>query len=88
VAMFRQIVNSCDMILNRTTDEGCRKRADSIRMQAADIIERLEAASKASADATSITGTKGAAPVAPTPASTPVAETGGPAPAQGNQKAA
>jgi hypothetical protein len=88
-AMFRQIVNSSDMILNKSTDEGCKKRAQAIRDMAEDMVEKLKAARAATASTTSITGTKGAGPItAPAPAQTPVTETGGPAPAQGEQKAA
>jgi hypothetical protein len=84
MVMFRQIVNSCDMVLNRSTSEDAKKRAQAIRDMAEDMVEKLKKAVPDLAPVTKgITGTPGAAIPA-----TPTAETGGPAPAQGEQKAA
>lgn len=90
IVMFRQVVNACDMVLNKSTNEPAKRKAQAIRDMAEDMVEQLKKSITLTDTATKgITGTAGAAAPAPAPA-TPTSESGtaAPAPAQENQQKA
>lgn len=69
VVQFRLIVAACDQILNKSGDQGCKNRAQAIRDQAEDMVDRILHAEKEKGGIVSTPAPK------PATAPAPIAET-------------